>query len=437
MTTIEDCLQRNAKLWPHKTALIAGDAALTYGQLWQRIESLAGDMDVKGRIVPLQATPTTQTIVTYHAIHLAGGIAAPLDKNLPPILMEKYKQLSMRPVSNDEQQSPVADVLFTTGTTGEQKGVMVSHRAIMANAENLTEAQHYSHNLTFIINGPLNHIGSLSKLYPTFLCGGTVNIVYGMRNMASFFDAIDNAPGRAATFLVPATIRMILALARRRLEQSGSKIEFIETGAAPMSQSDMEALCQTLPNSRLYNTYASTETGIIATYNFNQGECIAGCLGQPMRHSGIAIDRDGLVTCSGETIMNGYLDDLDATKTVLKNGILRTNDIGTIDSQGRLRLQGRADDIFNIGGFKVNPAEVENVAMACPGVSDCVCIARPHLIVGSILQLLVVCNNDTGNIANYLSERLEPHEMPTSILQVDSIRRTFNGKIDRKAYRES
>lgn len=434
MNTIEDCLLRNAQLWPQKTAIVAPDATLTYHQLWQRIKSLADSMDVKGQIVPLKAIPAAETIITYHAIHLAGGIVAPLDKNLPPNLMEAYRQRFQCPVDTNELYSPVADVLFTTGTTGTQKGVMVSHRAIMANAENLAEAQQFSHNLTFIINGPLNHIGSLSKLYPTYLAGGTIQILDGMKDMAAFFDTIDNAPSPTATFLVPATIRMILALARRRLMQSGSKIDFIETGAAAISQTDMEAMCQALPNSRLYNTYASTETGIIATFNFNQGECIAGCLGRPMRHSSITINSDGLVCCSGKTLMNGYLNDPEATKNVIRDGVLYTNDIGSLDSQGRLRLEGRADNVFNIGGFKVNPAEVENVAMACPGVDDCVCIAKPHPITGQALQLLVVCN-DTSNIANFLAARLEPHKIPSVIRQVDSINRTFNGKIDRKSYR--
>lgn len=433
MNTIEDCLLRNAQLWPHKTAIVATDTTLTYSQLWQSIKSLADNMDVKGQIVPLKAIPAAETIITYHAIHLAGGIAAPLDKNLPPYLMETYRHLFQCPVDTYEQCSPVADVLFTTGTTGTQKGVLVSHRAIMANAENLVEAQQYSHSLTFIINGPLNHIGSLSKLYPTYLIGGTIHLIDGMKDLATFFDAIDNAPGQAATFLVPATIRMILALARRRLQQSNGKIDFIETGAAAISQSDMEALCQVLPNSRLYNTYASTETGIITTFNFNNGKCIAGCLGRPMQHSSITINQDGIVSCSGKTLMNGYLNDPEATKNVLSNGILRTNDIGSIDSQGRLRLQGRADDVFNIGGFKVNPVEIENVAMACPGVVDCVCITKPHPITGYALQLLVV-GSDTSSIVNYLSARLEPHKIPTIIRQVGSINRTFNGKIDRKSY---
>ena len=68
----------------------------------------------------------------------------------------------------------------------------------------------------------------------------------------------------------------------------------------------MLQLCHVLPQSRLYNTYASTETGIVSTYNFNNGNCLAGCLGLPMKHSSFFITEDGLIGCKGKTLMSGY-----------------------------------------------------------------------------------------------------------------------------------
>ena len=108
--------------------------------------------------------------------------------------------------------------------------------------------------------------------------GGTLCITSGMKNVEEFFTALDYTPTfpregtgegfpRFATFMVPASIRILLQLSRDRLAAYASKIDFLETGAAPVMQSDMEELCRLLPNTRLYNTYASTETGIITTYN--------------------------------------------------------------------------------------------------------------------------------------------------------------------------
>ena len=76
-----------------------------------------------------------------------------------------------------------ADILYTTGTTGLSKGVIISHRAIIADAENLIAGQGFSHDLAFVVNGPLNHIGSLSKIYPVVILGATLIIVDGMKDI--------------------------------------------------------------------------------------------------------------------------------------------------------------------------------------------------------------------------------------------------------------
>lgn len=81
----------------------------------------------------------------------------------------------------------MADILYTTGTTGKSKAVMISHETIMADAENLVEAQEYDGDLTFIINGPLNHIGSLSKIYPVIYTGGTIQLIDGMNTRKTPF----------------------------------------------------------------------------------------------------------------------------------------------------------------------------------------------------------------------------------------------------------
>jgi acyl-CoA synthetase (AMP-forming)/AMP-acid ligase II len=341
-----------------------------------------------------------------------------------------------------------ADVLYTTGTTGRSKGVMVSHRTILADAENLIAGQGFSPDLTFVVNGPLNHIGSLSKIYPVMLLGATLVIVDGLKDLDAFFNAFTLSPfpphfrrvQRYATFLVPASIRILLQFASDRLAALADRIDFIETGAAAISQADMEALCRLLPNSRLYNTYASTETGIICTHNFNEQPLNPepGCLGRPMPHSKVFITEKGLIACTGDTLMTGYVGDPERTASVLKDGVLYTSDLGTIDDQRRLHLRGREDDVINVGGFKVAPTEVEDAAMACPAVADCLCIPVDHKITGKALKLLVVMTEgetlDKRSLARFLKERLEQYKVPMLYEQVDSIRRTFNGKPDRKFY---
>lgn len=433
--TLLDCLRRNAETRADKTAVVCGGKKMSYGELLGEVTARAAGLEVRGRLVPFRASQTADFIVQYFAVHAAGGVAVPLERDLPEAafgrMAEECAAASVPPGT--------ADVLFTTGTTGAPKGVVLGHAAITANAENLVEAQGYCADTTFVVSGPLNHIGSLSKVWPVVMAGGTLHITDGMRDIGAFFDAVDAAGAKAATFLVPASIRMLLAFAEKRLAACSGKIDFVETGAAPISPADMQRLRRALPSSRLYNTYASTETGIVATHDFSGGECVAGCVGKAMRNSTFSIAPDGHIACSGATLMTGYLNDEAATAAVLHHGAVHTADFGFADGHGRLHVTGRDGDVINVGGYKVVPTEVEDAAMALPQVKDCVCVAAAHPVLGTVLKLLVVaadgCDFNRRLIAQALAARLESYKVPTAYERVDAVKRTFNGKIDRKAYK--
>jgi len=443
---LEDYLHQNARCYPDKVAVVCGDTTLTYAQLWQEVARRAQAFHPH-EVVCFRSSQDIDFLVTYMAVHLAGGVAVPLEHGMPDTLFERISSA----VANSftlHSSLPIADILYTTGTTGQSKGVMVSHRALIADAENLIAGQGFSHDLVFIINGPLNHIGSLSKIWPCIILGATILIIEGMKDLNAFFRALDTPPSsfllppssklKFATFFVPATIRMILQFAPDRLASYAHKLDFIESGAAPLPQTDMKRLCELLPHTRLYNTYASTETGIIATYNYNDGRCMANCLGRPMPHSKILITLDGLIACQGDTLMSGYVGDPELTATVLHDDTVFTSDVGILDEEGMLHLSGRASDVINVGGFKVSPIEVEEAAMASPMVSDCICISASHPVTGRALKLLVVTppgqKLDKRTLARYLADRLEPYKVPMLYEQVDTIARTYNGKLDRKFY---
>ena len=470
MNTLEAYIAHHAACQPDKLAIVCGSDRCTYAGLQTRIEARCREFSLSNSatIVTLRAESTIDFLVTYFALHRLGLVAAPLECDMPE---EAFQRVTAELTAHTCPEG-TADVLYTTGTTGRSKGVMVSHKVILADAENLIAGQGFTPDTHFVVNGPLNHIGSLSKVYPVMLLGATLIIVDGLKDLNAFFNAFTNSPssptpspfpeGRGegaenlllsppigegvgggavrhfATFLVPASVRILLQLASDRLAALADRLDFIETGAAAMAQADMEALCRLLPNTRLYNTYASTETGIICTHDFQSGPCTPGCLGRPMPHSGVHITEAGLIACTGDTLMTGYVGEPERTAQVLRDGVLYTSDLGTIDSEDRLHLQGREDDVINVGGFKVAPTEVEDAAMSHPSVADCLCISVDHKITGKALKLLVVLAEgatlDKRALARYLSTRLEPYKVPMLYEQVDRVRRTFNGKPDRKSY---
>ena len=429
---LEDYLAQDAERYPDKTAVICGERRFTYSQLWQQVQQRAADFP-RGEVIPFRSSQTIDFLVTYLAIHLAGSVAAPLEKDTPQSLYDEI----VAHLAACEVPDGTADVLYTTGTTGRSKGVMISHRTIVADAENLIAGQGFSHELIFVVHGPLNHIGSLSKIYPCILLGCTIHILDGIRNADLFFDAF-RQEGKYATFFVPDNIRFLLSFDAKRFATLADRLDFIESGGAPLSYTDMLHLCEILPHSRLYNTYASTETGIIATYNYNDGRCLAGCLGRPMLHSRIIITPEGMISCQGDTLMSGYIGDPELTATVLRDDTVYMSDYGMLDEDGMLHIGGRESDVINVGGFKVAPTEVEDVVMSIDGVQDCICISAEHRIMGRAVKLLVVMDDgfvlDKKKIARYIAARLEPYKVPQLYEQVDAIARTYNGKLDRKYY---
>lgn len=431
---LEEYLKQDAELYPDKVAIVCGDKRITFSELWQQTLRTAESLPKK-EIVVFRVTQDIDFVLKYFALHLNESVAVPVEKDLPEESLQEIIEF-LRPCQTPPD---TADILFTTGTIGKKKGVMVSHRAIIGNGENVIEAQGFSHESTFIITGPLNHIASLSKFAPVLIAGATLVITQGMKNVNEFFEAMDLPYTKFTTFLVPSAIRILLQFSEERLKKYASKIDFIETGAAAISESDIKKLCEILPNSRLYNSYASTECGLMASYNFNDGRCLEGCCGKTTSRTKVIITEDGLIACQGKTIMSGYACDEELTNKVMRDNTIYTTDYGRIDEDGMLRILGRADDIINTGGFKVSPTEVESVALSMPQIADCICVAAPHPVLGTALKLVYVPKTEITKkeIALYIKGKVESFKVPFYYEQVEKIQRTYNGKLDRKYYKNA
>lgn len=157
---LEDYLRQHAEETPDRVAVICGDEMVSYATLYQRVQARAATLP-RGEVVVFRSSQTIDFLVTYFAIHLAGSVAAPLERDTPESL---FQEISASLVGST-LPADSADIHYTTGTTGRSKGVIISHRTIIADAENLIAGQGFSRDLLFIISGPLNHLGSLSKLF--------------------------------------------------------------------------------------------------------------------------------------------------------------------------------------------------------------------------------------------------------------------------------
>lgn len=484
--TVVEYVYEHAKATPDKTAVIAGGVETSYSRLFALSNAygsfLAAQGLKKGGVVVTRAAQTLEYVVLYLGVHMAGGVISSLEKSVPDQVMGQVadtvkaqmiistelsafegeeRTLVKRDVLADAERfidSPVrpfpqledsADILFTTGTTGKSKGVELSHKALTATAENLIYGCGYKQDTVIIVPGPLNHANPIRKLFTTLVNGSTIVILDGMIDIRAFFRALDT-PGSIACCLPPSAVRMIFTLTKDKIGEYADRIDFIESATAPLPETDREHLCRLLPNTRLLNNYGSSESASVCMYDYNKYPGRVGCVGKAMPNSQIVVVNDdreiihsskdnmGLLACIGDVNMKGYINEPELTREVLEDGVVFTSDVGYIDDEGFVYISGRKGDVINVGGLKVAPTEVEAAALAMDGIEDCICVPVDNAITGKALKLIVVLREDVPfevkTIRSFLSTRLEAFKVPTVYEQADHVARTYNGKLDRKAY---
>ncbi len=345
----------------------------------------------------------------------------------------------------------VSEILFSTGTTGREKGIIITHANDIALAQNVISGVEMEQDNIEMILSPLNHSHGLRRYYANMYNGSSVVLLGSIMNVKRFFNNID-LYGVNSMDLVPAALFMILKLSKDRLGDFKDKIRYIQLGSAPLQDAEREKTCALLPDTRLYNFYGSTESGCTIIYNFNTGTTKANCIGKPTCNTRLYIvdderreiesspDNTGFLATGGAMNMSGYWEDPEETEKVLENGIIYSNDIGYIDEAGDVILLGRKGDVINIGGNKVSPEEIENTAKTMEVIEDCGCIPVPIPGKGQAAKLFVQMKPgrefDAVAIRNYLADRLEPYKVPAFITEIGKIPRSFNGKLLRKELKE-
>ena len=440
----------------------------------------------KGNIVVAKATQSLEYAVSYFGTHLAGGIFAPVEQsssgkgflhileNLTPYLVivnpkdirTDFGTWGARILDNteicriadryvpDEEWSDFPDdsddavILFTTGTTGVSKGVVHTQRSTLAIAENLIAGCEMKRNSLMVIPGPLNHAAPTRKMVMSMLNGSTAVILNGLKNLRAFFDVLDTAVVPVGCSTPPSALRTILTLTGDKIGDYADKIDFMVFDGSPLPESDKQRISKLLPKSRLYNCYGSTECGSVCMYDFNRYPGKLNCIGKAGINSELLVvdeeknimesssERLGTLACAGETSMRGYWKEPELTAQVMQNGRVYTNDIGYIDEEGFVYNLGRQGDVINVGGLKVAPTEVEEVALWYETVTDCICVPVDDRISGKAVKLCVVLKSgaafDGRALRSHLMEHLENYKVPKYIEKIDEVPRTFNGKIDRK-----
>ncbi len=404
--------------------------------------------------VPVEHNCAAEKVATF--IGRSGAAAAIVNKVQcePGCTMLTYETVQnavesapLYTVSALPRKDDIAEILFSTGTTGKEKGIVLTHRNNIALAQNVMNGVRMEKDNVEMIPSPMNHSHGLRRYYANMYNGSSVVLLGSVMDMARFFGNIDQYHVNSMD-LVPSALAVVLRLSKRKLADYADRLRYLQFGSAPLADADVQLVCELLPNTRMYNIYGSTESGCTCIYDFNCKEQKKNCIGKPTCNTTVLFvdddrheieaspDHTGLIATVGDMNMSEYWQDAEETARAMENGIIYSNDIGYFDADGDIILIGRKGDVINIGGMKVAPDEIENAAKKMPEIFDCGCIAVPDPAKGQVPKLFVQMASgvdfDAKAIRSFLMEHLEPYKVPAYIEQIKKIPRTFNGKLLRK-----
>lgn len=491
--TIIDKLEIYKKTCPEKLALGFKKHTLTYGELYEkvvRIGSFLSEMQIKkGDRVLFSALSKPEAVAVYQGIQYCGAIAVFIDKSAMPKTAygiyentgaslfitdqnmreyaEKMNIFSMKKlyaaegISDDRitervvpDRKDTAELLYTTGTTGKPKGVILTYGNVYAILNNTIRGIGYGVDDVALLPLPLNHSFALRVMRALLFSGATVILQNGFA-FARETETNQETFSCNSFVTVAASLEIMKGQMQGKFYEIMQRFSRIEVGAGSLSIKQRKSLGEKLEGTKIYNTWGSSETGGAITVNItdivkNSPEKI-GTLGKSIEGIEVAIfkgDGSAIVECSpqhygrmalrGDFTMAGYYGNEALTReTIREDGFLLTGDLVYRDEDGYFYMLGRADDIINVGGDKVSPIEVEETASSCDGIKECACVgvSDPDGMMGQIPVLFVVPSRtdiSEQEINTYLSERLERFKLPGRYIMIDMIPRNKMGKIDRK-----
>ena len=478
LKTVLNKIKEYSLINPNKLAVIDTSTELSYKQYYAKITSIAyflkNELNIaKGEYVIIKNSQDVKYLSVIHGIQLMGAVPVPLEKSVNEgrvieIVEQTKSKLFLGDIKIDKIECYTIDyifnckdayydfslpklddeamVLFTTGTTGRSKGIVLEYIAEYATAENITVGVEMKKDNIELIPMPMNHSFSLRRYFANMINGSTVIVIDGVFFVKILFNMIEKYDVTSLA-LVPAAISIIFKLTRDKISDYKNQLDYIQFGSAPIPEIDKKHLIDILPNTRMYNIYGSTEMGCACILNFASKDNMPSCIGYPAKNSifkiidengnekNSTLTEPGFISYSGTMKMKGYLNNKELTEKTIINDFLVSTDLGYKDEYGRIFMLGRNDDVILSGGNKISPLEVEELARKFKGVNDCICKGRKEKIVEFVPVLYIVADDELDDVAllNYLKNNLEDFKLPKDIIKINSVPRTYNGKVDRKA----
>jgi len=475
--TIPEMVLSTADRFGDLEAIVDGESRLSFSEMVFRVRRAAGAFAQagvsSGDRVAIWAPNSAEWIIAAFGLLTAGGTLVPvntrfkeaeafdiivrsgatmvlvqkgflgLDFSAPagvPVIDIKSGFLASgspfeRKVSGDD----IADIIFTSGTTGRPKGVMMPHSATLRLYAEWNELAGTRQGDRYLIVNPFFHIfGYKAGVIASMIRGMTV-YPFPVFDIERVLDVVERE--RITVLPGAPTIYHELLAARRRGGHDMSSLRVAVTGAADIPVDLIRRIREELPFQSIMTGYGLTEAGTItASRQGDSFEDIATTVGMACDGFELRIAADGEVLARGFAVMKGYFDDPVATAEAIDpDGWLHTGDLGVIDGNGRLKIIGRKKDMFIVGGFNAYPAEIEGSLMSHPAVAQAAVIGVPDERMGQVGKaFIVLAEGQTLTAAELLAwakEKMAGFKVPRSVTFLGALPLNATGKVQKDLLR--
>lgn len=498
---ISELLARNARKYPLQEAVVADNERLTYKELDIRVTKLANalkDQGIgKGDKVILFMPNTPEFIITYFAVLRIEGIIVPVNAKLTEVELSYiinhsdakaliihdllYEQVKGLPEKYDIQliktgekqpnwvsfqelldsgstnevicllkEDDEATILYTSGTTGNPKGVLFTNRNILTSAIMMAVEMSMKPESRMLHLMPLSHSAPLHLFLVAGTYVGATHIVAPTFTPELLLKLIHE---EKATHFFGAPVAYLFTAKQPNIQEYDlSSMKYWVYGGAPLGQREVQFVKQSFKTDNLFCVYGLTEAGPSGTLLLaEEHDTKAGSIGKRAAlGTELAIVNDhgelvepgevGEIVLKGEAVMKGYYKDEEKTLEAMKAGWLYTGDMAKYDEDGYIWVVDRKKDMIISGGVNIYPKEIEELLITHPQIAEVAVVGVPHPEWGETVKAFIVLNEPMNDLDDeckrFLDQRLASYKIPKLYEEIDTLPRNATGKILKQVLRK-
>ncbi|NRI67325.1 fatty acid--CoA ligase family protein [Rhodococcus sp. MS16] len=465
--TIPEMVLSAADRFGTAEAVVDGPVRITFVELADRVRRAAGALASigvdKGDRVAIWAPNSAEWIIAAFGILTAGGVLVPVNTrykadeaadiirrsgakavlvqkgflgleysapdDVPVIDLKSDFLSSGAPFECEISGDDIADIMYTSGTTGRPKGVMMNHHQTLRMFSEWCDLADLREGDRYLVVNPFFHMfGYKAGVVASLIRGATI-LPVAVLDVDQVLELVETEK----ITMLPGPPTLYQSLLSAPNTRDLSSLRAAVTGSADIPVELIRRVAKELPFQTIMTGYGLSEGGTAtASRPGDSFEQIATTVGTPCDGIELRIADDSEVLIRGYNVMQGYLDDPQATAEAIDtDGWLHTGDLGKLDDEGRLSIVGRKKDMFIVGGFNAYPAEIEGFLLEHPAVDQVVVIGVPDERMGQVGKAFVVTKHTVTeqDLLSWSRERMAGFKAPRTVEFLDALPLNATGKV--------